>query len=935
MRKLTSVAIALIVLALLFAVVPLASWRTAEASPDTHTYNFVDITAASGPHDAYYCDVDAMPPADNSKTITGNLNVITEATDAEYTAISASDDSRWLTPDPGWGDEALLWLDMIIDEDPADITNINLTFEGYSNDAAVAFEIWAYNNTSGAWEQIGADENMPSGADGTMTRSITSGFSNYIDGTGLFTWGAYSNGNGDPIQIDFVEMVVSYTPPNARPAAPTLHDVPFPNEETPDTTPSFEFTADDPDGSAGIVYQIQWDTDPDFGSATTNTSDTDAGFENTVNSSDDSPFNEGEKIRFTIQDADALSNSAANEAFYWQVRAKDDSGEGGSGNFGSWTTRKSFRVNTSLDQSQWVQTTDEQFETGTPVDTETTGSGSVQLPASSGSTNWGDINNPGGTSSAQSTARAMGGTSPDVDNMVVTSISIWWGGTGTGRLAVYQGGALDNPTGASLVWDAGEVAIPETGGWVTISGGNASLTKNTVTWLAFKTDNANYYYSTSWDSASDFQSGRGRAELTAEGGASTDAWDATVGTYSFGNYWYDIYITYETEGPSSGTIESPQIDFDWVPNMDDWDEVQIGADTTNGSITIDILDENGGDTGLGCTISGGSSSCAVDISSLDPAGDETQISILATLTDSGGTPYLNDWTVTWKPPAAPGIPTVSNITISPISMTPQEQWTNITVPVTDNNTLADVNEVHVEVFYDSAGNDTSAPGTADVQTCAILTWTRGGSPVWSLDPASTTWQINTGGCSNASDTLTTGNWVFSFKVGKVATHSPGSDDWDIYAKATDSISQTGDNYLRDVEMNWYGEIAVETSNISWGTVTPGCSNETSPVVNITYICNGNYTEQVKTSQNWTSASGNVTLNTTGSPGTGEFSLLADDDNTTEEAVQVLSASYTTFDTGNQTTEAGNAENNNHLWLSLGSGIPAVTYSGTIYFGIAP
>jgi hypothetical protein len=278
-------------------------------------------------------------------------------------------------------------------------------------------------------------------------------------------------------------------------------------------------------------------------------------------------------------------------------------------------------------------------------------------------------------------------------------------------------------------------------------------------------------------------------------------------------------------------------------------------------------------------------------------------------------------------------PTVGTIAISPSSMTPQEQWTNITVPVTDGDTLADVNEVHVEVFYDSAGNDPSAPGTADVQTCAILTWTRGGSP-WDISPASTTWQINTGGCSNASDTLTTGNWVFSFKVGKVATHSPGSDDWDIYAKATDSISQTGDNYLRDVEMNWYGEITVETSDISWGTVSPGCSNETSPVMNITYTCNGNYSEQIKTSQNWTSASGNATLNTTGSPGTGEFSLKADDDATLVDAVQVLSASYTTFDTGTQTTESGNAENNNHLWLSLGLDIPVDTYSGTIYFGIA-
>jgi len=281
-------------------------------------------------------------------------------------------------------------------------------------------------------------------------------------------------------------------------------------------------------------------------------------------------------------------------------------------------------------------------------------------------------------------------------------------------------------------------------------------------------------------------------------------------------------------------------------------------------------------------------------------------------------------------------PTVGTIAISPSSMTPQEQWTNITVPVTDNDTLADVNEVHVEVFYDSAGNDPSAPGMANVQTCAILIWTRGGSPEWDIAPASTTWAINAVGCSNGTDSLTTDNWVFSFKVGKVATQSPDSDDWDIYAKATDSVSQTGDNYLRDVEMNWYGEITVNTTSVDWGIVSPGCSNNISPVVNITYICNGNYIEQVETENAWNGTGANqTTLNTTGAPGPGEFSLKADDDATIEGAVQVLSASYTTFDTGIQTTETGNPENNNHLWLSLGdSNIPFDTYSGTIHFGIA-
>jgi len=41
-------------------------------------------------------------------------------------------------------------------------------------------------------------------------------------------------------------------------------------------------------------------------------------------------------------------------------------------------------------------------------------------------------------------------------------------------------------------------------------------------------------------------------------------------------------------------------------------------------------------------------------------------------------------------------------------------------------------------------------------------------------------------------------------------------------------------------------------------------------------------------------------------------------------------------TGTQTGESGVASGTHTLWLKLGAlGIPAVRYSGTIYYGIAP
>ena len=269
------------------------------------------------------------------------------------------------------------------------------------------------------------------------------------------------------------------------------------------------------------------------------------------------------------------------------------------------------------------------------------------------------------------------------------------------------------------------------------------------------------------------------------------------------------------------------------------------------------------------------------------------------------------------------------------SMDPQVEYA-VKVTVTDADTLEDISEVKVTIFYDSAGNDTAAPGSSDTQTCAIIIWTKAGG--WSIDPsASTTWTLESGNCKTPTMSETTGDWWVHFKPGKVATESGGTEDWDIYAEATDAASNSADLYARDYEMNWYGEITVNTASVDWGTVGLGSdfsANEQTGI-SVTYIANGSYNEQVKASSPWGSAPNQVTLDASGSPGDGEFSLKADDSATLASAVLVSSAGYTTFDSGNQTSESGNVESANALWLKLGStGVPDVTYSGTIYYQIA-
>ncbi len=272
------------------------------------------------------------------------------------------------------------------------------------------------------------------------------------------------------------------------------------------------------------------------------------------------------------------------------------------------------------------------------------------------------------------------------------------------------------------------------------------------------------------------------------------------------------------------------------------------------------------------------------------------------------------------------------------AMSPQIEYA-VKVTVSNASTLATLSTVRVTIFYDADGiyalEDVPLSGTT--QTAAILTCTIGSTPSWSIDPGSnTTWSIISGNSVQPTLTNTTGDFWFHFKAGKVATATTGSTKWHIYTKAT-SAGGTADNYQDNRTMNWYGEIIVNTTNVNFGTVMLGSdfSSNTQTGISVTYICNGSYRQQVKVSSPWTGSGNSVPLNTAGTPGPGEFSMKADDTITLGSAA-IVTTGYITIGTGTQTSESGNTVSTNTLWLKLGAlGLPAVTYNGIIYYGIAP
>ncbi len=178
------------------------------------------------------------------------------------------------------------------------------------------------------------------------------------DGTELFAYTQY------PLLIT-----------NAQPNAPSLH-VLFDNEKVSTTTPQFEFAGTDAEAD-DLTYQIQIDSDYTFGSVDVdrNSASNPTQFANIISPADKNPYTNGETIRFSL--TSALTN---NTTYYWRVRTQDPTG---SNNWGSWSTIFSFTIDSSLTNSAWFQTTEEQFDTDTLVGTDALATDLVQLSVGS------------------------------------------------------------------------------------------------------------------------------------------------------------------------------------------------------------------------------------------------------------------------------------------------------------------------------------------------------------------------------------------------------------------------------------------------------------------------------------------------------------------------------------------------------------------------
>ncbi len=143
---------------------------------------------------------------------------------------------------------------------------------------------------------------------------------------------------------------------------PPTHESPFDNTKVNSLTPSLQFVAIDPQGH-DMEYEVQVSQTSDFTASTTYVSDG-AGFTNTEDIGDSSPFTSGQQIEYDFQSA--LSN---NTTYWWRVRAIDINNQNA---YSEWSDPESFTTQDGLTVSTWYQTTGDQFATGDNRNIETT-----------------------------------------------------------------------------------------------------------------------------------------------------------------------------------------------------------------------------------------------------------------------------------------------------------------------------------------------------------------------------------------------------------------------------------------------------------------------------------------------------------------------------------------------------------------------------------
>lgn len=273
------------------------------------------------------------------------------------------------------------------------------------------------------------------------------------------------------------------------------------------------------------------------------------------------------------------------------------------------------------------------------------------------------------------------------------------------------------------------------------------------------------------------------------------------------------------------------------------------------------------------------------------------------------------------------------------NMIPQVEFA-LRIDAQDLNSLDEIQEIIVYIYY--GGSDTDAePSTDDPKTQATYKWVKGVG--WELvGPKNSTWGINkSASVGPINTTSTSGTWWLHFIPGKVATETDKDTTWIIKVVVIDKWNTSNSTKQANYTMAWYGEIQALDESFDFGNVSLGEENDEIDIpadhnIDVKTISNGYHCILAKTDERWTCGNNSVILHTINDkPGDGEIMLKHSGypfvrlSNTVKPYYEIiLGLEYL-----EQTDEEGSIHEI-YLWLSVGKGIRAGTYSGYYYIMIS-
>ncbi len=179
------------------------------------TYTFEDVTKSNDKAFAYefevsssnFSNLNALDPASNSGYVASSLN---EASNGNYANLYGRDNDHYQPNDPSGSNSQVLWFQFNLTEDPADITELEISLEGRQDNSASNGEnaiLGIWNHATGDWENL-SEFRDDSGNDSVWSATLTSNPSSYVDGSGRLTLAFFNEDKGGWLRVDDVRVEV-------------------------------------------------------------------------------------------------------------------------------------------------------------------------------------------------------------------------------------------------------------------------------------------------------------------------------------------------------------------------------------------------------------------------------------------------------------------------------------------------------------------------------------------------------------------------------------------------------------------------------------------------------------------------------------------------------------------------------------------------------